>query len=268
MPCPSSGANALRSTRPSGYTPGPNRGVSAVEQASVKGIVMQIYDIIMLAVLVATILFGFWKGMAWQIASLASLVVSAIVAVHFSGPLAPLFSAREPWNRFIAMLVLYLVTSLGIWLVFRLVAGMIDRVRLKEFDRQIGALFGLAKGVLLCVVITFFVVTLSESARQKVLGSYSGRYIAVLIKNATPVLPEEVTSVLGEYIDELDRKLDPATPAEKSLVEGLDKDKLGLDSLGKDATDDLQQDLDKGLQRARSEVDTRLDKLRDDLKGR
>ncbi len=59
---------------------------------------------------------------------------------------------------------------------------MIDRVRLKEFDHQIGALFGLAKGVLLCVVITFFVVTLSESARQKVLGTYSGRYIAVLIK--------------------------------------------------------------------------------------
>ena len=37
----------------------------------------------------------------------------------------------------------------------------IDRLKLKEFDRQIGAIFGLAKGVLWCAVITFFTVTLS-----------------------------------------------------------------------------------------------------------
>ncbi len=44
------------------------------------------------------------------------------------------------------MLVLYILTSLAIWLLFRMVSGIIDRVKLKEFDRQMGALFGLAKG--------------------------------------------------------------------------------------------------------------------------
>ena len=58
---------------------------------------------------------------------------------------------------------------MAIWLVFRLVSGLIDRVRLKEFDRQMGALFGAAKGVLLCVAITFFAVTLSTQARTAVL---------------------------------------------------------------------------------------------------
>ena len=230
-----------------------------------EGMGVQMYDIVMVVVLVGTALFGFWKGMAWQLASLASLVASAFVAIHFSGPLAPLFSAREPWNRFLAMLVLYVGTSLAIWLVFRLVAGIIDRVRLKEFDRQIGAMFGLAKGVLLCVVITFFVVTLSETARQRVLGSNSGRYIALLIKNATPVLPEEVTGVLGDYIDELDRKLDPNTPAEKPLAEGLDFDdgETALDRLGNHAADELQRGLDQGADRARDQVDGQFDKLRE-----
>ncbi|MBN1908510.1 MAG: CvpA family protein [Pirellulales bacterium] len=175
---------------------------------------MQWYDVLMLAVVVMTTLFGFWKGMAWQVTSLASLIVSAMVAIRFGPQVAPMISEQEPWNRFLAMLILYVLTSLGIWILFRLVAGAIDRVRLKEFDRQLGALFGLAKGVLLCVVITFFMVTLSEQARQAVLGTYSGRGIAVLIKNATPVLPEEITNVLGKYLDELDRKLDPATPPE------------------------------------------------------
>ena len=46
------------------------------------------------------------------------------------------------------MLVLYIVTSLAIWFLFRMVSGIVNRVKLREFDRQMGALFGLAKGVL------------------------------------------------------------------------------------------------------------------------
>jgi membrane protein required for colicin V production len=176
------------------------------------GSAIQPYDIFMLAVLAGATLFGLWKGMAWQLASLASLVFSFLAALRLSGSLAPYISAQAPWNRFIAMLILFIVTSLAVWLVFRLVAGAIDRVKLKEWDRQVGALFGLATGVLLCLVITFFAVTLSESVRQAVLQTYSGRYMALLVQKGTPAMPEEVRRVLGKYIEELDRKLDPKTP--------------------------------------------------------
>jgi membrane protein required for colicin V production len=175
---------------------------------------IQAYDLVMLAVLAMATLFGLWKGMAWQIASLASVVVSFFVAMRMSGQVAPMISAQEPWNRFIAMLLLYLATSAGIWLAFRVVARIIDRIRLKDFDRQVGALFGLAKGALWCLVITFFAVTLSESLRQNVLTTYSGRTIATVIKQTSPIMPPEVRKVLGTYIDRLDRKLDPTTPPE------------------------------------------------------
>ncbi len=181
------------------------------------------YDLGLLAVLLVTVVFGAWKGMAWQIASLASVVLSAAVAIRFGRPLAPLFSRHEPWNRFVAMLVLYLGVSLAVWIVFRVVSRAIDRVQLREFDRQAGALLGGLKGVALCLVITFFAVTLSETTRQAVLRSYSGHYIARLIRHAGPVLPEEVRDVLGEYIDELDRRLDPATPAEPGPLDRLDE---------------------------------------------
>jgi membrane protein required for colicin V production len=177
------------------------------------GFAMQPYDFLMLAVLVLCTVFGAWKGMAWQLAALASVVVSGMVAIHGSRPLAPYLKMDAPWDRCVAMLVLYLLTSAAIWLLFRFVAGIIDRVRLKEFDRQAGALFGAAKGILWCLVITFFVVTLSESARQSVLHSRSGYYTTVLIRRAKPVLPEEVRDLLGGYIDELDRRLDPEGPA-------------------------------------------------------
>jgi membrane protein required for colicin V production len=177
---------------------------------------LQPYDFMMLAVLAFSVLFGAWKGMAWQLASLASLVVSGIVAAHLSGAVAPYFGSQAPWNRCVAMLVLYVLTGVAIWLLFRLVAGLIDRVKLKEFDRQLGALFGAAKGVLWCLVITFFAVTLSEVARQAVLKSHSGYYIAVVTHRAMPILPQELRSAVGKYVEELDRKLDPATAAGQS----------------------------------------------------
>ncbi len=177
---------------------------------------IQPYDLAMLAVLAVATLFGLWKGMAWQVASLASLVVSFVVAARMSGRVAPMIAAQEPWNRFIAMLLLYLATSAAIWLAFRVVARIIDRIRLKDFDRQVGALFGLAKGALLCLVITFFAVTLSESMRQNVLNTYSGRTIARVIKQTSPILPPEVRNVLGTYIEQLDRRLDPTSPPERS----------------------------------------------------
>jgi len=188
--------------------------------------VIQTYDIVMLVVLLGTALLGAWKGMVWQIASLASLLVSTFVAIHFSTPLAPYFSATEPWNRFLAMLVLYILTSLAIWLLFRMVSGIVNRVKLREFDRQMGAMFGLAKGALLCVVITFFAVTLSESARQMVLKSYSGDAIARLTRRANPILPEDVRSVIGKYIDELDQKLDPNTQPSEAENKNIGQEDL------------------------------------------
>lgn len=169
---------------------------------------METYDILMIVVLVAATLFGAWKGLAWQIASLAAIVASYYVAFNFRDELAQHIHTAPPWNVFLAMLILYVGTSFAIWVVFRLVSGVIDRVKLKEFDRQIGALFGLAKGVLLCVIITLFAVTLAtEQQRQAIIRSKSGYYIAILLDKSDPVLPKEVRDVLHPYIHQLDEQI-------------------------------------------------------------
>jgi uncharacterized membrane protein required for colicin V production len=153
-------------------------------------------------------------------ASLGSIVLSYLVALSFSEPLAPVFHTQAPWNRFLAMAVLYVLTSFLVWFAFRIVAGAIDRVKLREFDRQIGALFGAFKGVLLCVAITFFAVTLSTSARGSVLKSRSGVYIAQLLNKADAVMPKELHKVLDPYMDRLERGLDPNEPDPATAEEG------------------------------------------------
>lgn len=171
---------------------------------------MQTYDILMLAVLAAATLFGFWKGLAWQIASLASLVASYFLALRFADRLAPSVSPHAPWNKFVAMLIIYAGASLAIWMLFRVVSGFIDRVKLNEFDRQLGALVGLAKGVLFCVAITFFAVTLlSQDKRERIIASKSGQYIVQLLDKAGTVAPPEIQQVIGPYIHKINQRLDP-----------------------------------------------------------
>ncbi len=208
-----------------------------------------LYDIFVLAVLAATTLYGLWKGVAWQVASIASLVLSTVVAGRYGAALAPYLSNQAPWNRFLAMLILYLATSAGIWMLFRLVSRLIDRIHLKDFDRQIGAILGFAKGLLLCVVVTFFAVTLSESARQSILHSPSGYYMAKLIHNAGPFLPQEVRDLLGKYIDELDHELDPATPPAKPLGARL------LDRLPDNVPGPLREQFQQGVEETLSGLD-------------
>ena len=169
---------------------------------------MQVYDLIMLVVLGMTTIFGAIKGFAWQVASLASVVVSYVVAYRFRFDLAAMIQATPPWNVFLAMLILYVSTSFVIWVAFRLFSGAIDRVRLKEFDRHLGAAFGLSKGAIYCLLITMFAMTLLGPKQQSAIcQSRSGYYIASALDKAVGVLPKEIHDVVGPYLRQLDEKL-------------------------------------------------------------
>lgn len=173
---------------------------------------MQSYDFFMLIVLAAAVVWGFWKGLAWQLASVASIALSYFVALNFRTPLAAIINqsveVKPPLDIFAAMLILFMGTSLIVWVGFNLISEIIEKVKLKEFDRQFGALFGAVKGVLLCVVITLFSVTLlSEPQQQAICNSRSGYYIAMLLDRADPIMPRELHQVLAPYISEFDQNV-------------------------------------------------------------
>jgi membrane protein required for colicin V production len=182
---------------------------------------MEIYDVIMLVVLGGMTLFGFLKGFAWQVASLASFVLSYLMAYRFSDALAPQLNTDPSRAKFIAMLVIFVGTSLVVWLAFRVVSGTIDRIKLREFDRQLGGLFGLLKGALFCTIITFFAVTLSEPSRAAVLKSKSGGHIARFLHEAKPVMPPELSVHLDPFIDKLIKGLDRTQTVEHPAIPNL-----------------------------------------------
>ncbi len=224
---------------------------------------MEAYDIIMLVVLGAATLFGALKGFAWQVASLTSMVASYLVAYRFRGELASKIDAAPPWNIFLSMLILYVASSSIIWLAFRVVSNTIDRMKMKDFDRQLGAVLGFGKGVLFCAVVTLFAATLlGDAARQSIVRSKSGHYIAKLLHDADNLMPQEVKEVLGPYLHDFDRQIDPTLHADEAGGgERISWDRIvrppaattdGQQSpgtLADDLRDELQQAVQQGVEK-------------------
>ncbi len=188
---------------------------------------MQTYDLLMLAVLVGLTLYGYFKGMAWQVAYIASFVLSYFVAVRFADRVAPAITfVQPPTNKFAAMLIIYAISSLVVWMVFRIVRKMIDSVKMEGFDHQMGAIIGFVRGSLWCIGITFFAMTLlpSDTMKQHIVNSRSGGYIAVLLDRADQVFPPEIHQKLSPYLNRLGDELrqPSSTPLPNDFQQGLD----------------------------------------------
>ena len=178
---------------------------------------MEIYDVLMLVILIGTAVYGAIKGFAWQLASIASIVVSYIVAVQFRGPISESITIEAPWNRFLAMLILFVITSLLIWVAFRMVSSAIDRLKLKEFDHHLGAVFGLIKGGLYCTLATLFAVTLAgQAVRGHVVNSRSGNYIAGVLDRSEAFVPPEIHEIIHPYLERFDQEFRGGSSSEPS----------------------------------------------------
>jgi membrane protein required for colicin V production len=204
-------------TRRSRDEPRPARGASRPAFPCVleDGVSLEGYDLVMLGVLAGAAVLGYFKGMVWQLAWIAGIAVSTYAAFRFGPALAPTFGNQAPWNRFAAMLATYVGSSLGVWIVFRMISGAINAVHLSAFDHQLGLLLGLAKGALLCVVITFFAVTLAPNYRQQIVTSRSGRLVADLIVRADTYLPKELHETVSPFVKQFEQQFQglPDSPA-------------------------------------------------------
>ena len=176
---------------------------------------MTLYDIIMLVLLLGTVFFGYWKGLAWQIASVAAVVVSYFAAYRFRDQVAQFVQAEPPFNRIAAMLIIFVASSLVIWLAYAYVNRSLEKAELDGFNRQMGALVGALLGILLCMVVTMFSVSLlGQSAHDSIHYSKFGPYVLRGISMAHTIVPEELSASLDPHFDNFHEQIgyDPNRP--------------------------------------------------------
>ncbi|MCA9092613.1 MAG: CvpA family protein, partial [Planctomycetaceae bacterium] len=141
---------------------------------------------------------------AWQVAGIGALVLCFIFATPLSSVVAPSIPLEAPLNRWVAMLGIYLFFSFATFAVARGFREILEKAHFQEFDKHLGAIFGVLKGALLTLVFTFFIVAMSEKARAYVLTTYTGHFCAIIMDRLNPVMPTELHAILEPYIHSLD----------------------------------------------------------------
>ncbi len=166
------------------------------------------YDFGVFLILLFCLYRGAAKGVAWQVAGIGALVLCFLFSTPLSSVVAPTIPLKAPLNRWVAMLGIYLFFSFATFAVARGFREMLEKARFQEFDKHLGAIFGVLKGAVLTLVFTFFIVAISDKARSYVLTTYTGHFCAIIMDRIDPIMPKELHAILEPYI----HKLDDAAP--------------------------------------------------------
>ena len=220
------------------------------------------YDLLTLVILMYAMFRGAMKGIVWQLATIAALLMCFFFSGSLSAALAPFIRVEPPLNQWIAMFILYLGFSFVSFGVARALHEMIESMRIEALDRHLGAILGLVKGGMFSLFLTFFLVTLSHAARETIINSESGYVAAVVIDRLDPVIPGDLHALLEPYIRRLDAPaIEREHHDERLARDGRLHDDRDLDrrDLADDDRDDVDQDhpLPVGADRDRALPDGR-----------
>ena len=173
---------------------------------------MSVFDLIVLTILAALTLRGIWKGMVSQIVSVASFFICWLVATRFGGLIAPTIPVEAPWNQVAAMATIFLVTMIAIRFAYAALEKLIRHWHLAKLNSLLGGVLGFVKGLLICLIITFFAVMFSETSRDVVFNSKTGIHLVKLITQVSVFIPKDSYEFVHTQLAQFQTKVDQAVP--------------------------------------------------------
>lgn len=125
---------------------------------------MTIFDYLVLFVLACSVVISTLRGLVKEILSLASWIVSLVVANLYGESLSAMLPDMIPGNStrlIVAFIALFIGTRLLMGLLSRALDGIVKASGLSLADRGLGGLFGLARGTIIVLAIVLLCGTTS-----------------------------------------------------------------------------------------------------------
>ena len=154
---------------------------------------MATLDWVVLAVLLASLLLGAWRGLVYEVLSVLSWIAAFVLAQWLAADVAallPMDGAGEAVRYAAAFVVVFIAAVFAGALLAWLTKKLIESVGLRPADRALGALFGLVRGVVLVLVLAVVVhiTPLKEGAWWK--ESLTASVATAALRGLQPVVPD------------------------------------------------------------------------------
>lgn len=163
------------------------------------GVELGTLDLVFGAVLVASAVVGLWRGLVFEVLSLAGWVaayVIAQVATPVLAPQLPFGSPGSPLNHAAAFALSFVLAMIAWSLLARLIRLLIRATPLSPVDRALGVCFGLLRGVLLLLVVATLVSMTPMRDGPAWQHSQIAQSLQAMLQGIKPLLPPELAQHL------------------------------------------------------------------------
>ena len=160
---------------------------------------MATLDWCFVAVLLISLLIGAWRGLIFEVLSLATWLAAFVLAQWFAPSVAewlPIQSGNEALRYGIGFVLVFVATVFAGSMIALLVKKLVSAVGLQPADRMLGAMFGLVRGGVFLLALTV-VVGMTPLKTTTLWQESVGAHVAqATVHGLKPVLPEE----FGKYL--------------------------------------------------------------------
>lgn len=157
-------------------------------------------DWILLGVLLISMLVGLWRGLVYEVLSLAGWVAAFILAQWFAADVAawlPFLQGAAAQVQYAVSFVLVFVAALfAAGLLSWLVKKLVETVGLRPVDRALGSLFGVARGLVLLLALTVVLQLTGLASEAWWQDAQGSAWLELTLKGLKPLLPEAFVNYL------------------------------------------------------------------------
>lgn len=155
-------------------------------------------DWALLSVLLLSAVLGLWRGLVYEVISVAGWVAAFVLAQAYASDVAawlPMDGFSAPLQLAAGFAVVFMVAAFAGGLVAWVVKKLVESVGLRPVDRVLGGAFGLVRGVviLLGVAVVVSMTPLQQGAWQ---ASRGAGVLSATLHEVKPLLPEAVARYL------------------------------------------------------------------------
>jgi len=157
-------------------------------------------DWILLGVLLTSMVVGLWRGLVYEVLSLAGWVAAFFVAQWWASDAIAwmpfIKSAPASVQYAVAFALVFIVTVFTAGLVSWLIKKLVESIGLRPIDRALGGLFGLARGVVLLLVLTVL-LQLTQMTQETWWSTAEGPiWLDRVLRGLKPLLPQSFVDYL------------------------------------------------------------------------
>ncbi len=157
-------------------------------------------DWILLAVLLVSMLVGLWRGLVYEVLSLAGWLAAFILAQWLAVDtvvLLPFLKGAAAQVQYAVAFALVFVAALfAAGLISWLVKKLVETVGLRPVDRALGGIFGAVRGVVILLAFTVVLKLLGLSQDDWWQTAVGSTWLDMTLQGLKPLLPQTFVDYL------------------------------------------------------------------------